>query len=40
MWFCITVQGNCIPPPDEGLFQDNWDTNVATLIARVNELMR
>jgi hypothetical protein len=33
------VDGNCIPPPDKGLFQDNWDANVAALIKRVGELM-
>jgi hypothetical protein len=33
------IDGNCIPPPDEGLFQDNWDANVAALIKRVGELL-
>jgi hypothetical protein len=33
------IDGNCIPPPDMGLFQDNWDANVAALIKRVGELM-
>lgn len=32
------IDGNCIPPPDKGLFQQNWDTNVALLIQRVHEL--
>jgi hypothetical protein len=33
------VSGNCIPPPDMGLFQDNWDANVALLIQRAKELI-
>jgi hypothetical protein len=34
------IDGNCIPPPDMGLFQDKWDANVATLVKRVGELMQ
>ena len=33
------IDGNCIPPPDQGLFQENWDKNVALLISRIRELM-
>lgn len=33
------INGNCIPPPDMGLFQDNWEANVAVLIERVREMM-
>eukprot|EP00039_Didymoeca_costata_P031973 m.36508 g.36508 ORF g.36508 m.36508 type:complete len:555 (+) comp9129_c0_seq2:144-1808(+) len=32
------ISGNCVPPPDKGLFQDNWDDNVALLKERVNQL--
>jgi hypothetical protein len=38
-WIRTMVSGNCIPPPDEGLFQDNWDTNVKRLINRVKEIL-
>jgi hypothetical protein len=33
------INGNCIPPPDMGLFQDNWDANIKALITRINEMM-
>ena len=33
------ISGNCIPPPDMGLFQDNWDANIEALIARIKELL-
>ena len=34
------ISGNCIPPPDMGLFQDAWDANLATLVGRVKELLK
>lgn len=33
------IVGNCIPPPEEGLFHENWDKNTARLIDRVKELL-
>ena len=34
------IDGNWIPPPDQGLFQDNWAKNTATLLARVKALLK
>lgn len=39
-FFRTKIDGNCIPPPDEGLFQDNWERNVELLSKRVGELMK
>ena len=33
------ISGNCIPPPDMGLFQDNWEENCRMLVTRVKELI-
>eukprot|EP00041_Stephanoeca_diplocostata_P022437 m.535083 g.535083 ORF g.535083 m.535083 type:complete len:490 (-) comp22063_c0_seq3:135-1604(-) len=33
-----TLSGNCIPDPREGFFQDQWDVNIRTLLARIAAL--
>ena len=39
-FFRQKIDGNWIPPPDQGLFQDNWAKNTATLLARVKALLK
>ena len=34
------IDGNWIPPPDKGLFQENWAENTGVLLARANALLR
>ena len=34
------IDGNWIPPPDQGLFQDSWAKNTATLLARIKALLK
>lgn len=33
------ISGNCLPPPDQGLFQDNWDANMEELTKRCKDLV-
>ena len=35
--FVKTKLGNYLPTPDQGLFQDNWETNLAALLAEVKK---
>lgn len=32
------IDGNCLPPPDVGVFQDKWATHVEQLITRVKQI--
>ena len=34
------IDGNWIPPPDQGVFQDSWAKNTATLLARIKALLK
>jgi len=29
---------NVLPPPDQGVFEDNFDANMATLVTRIQEV--